>query len=113
MANLTNIFSNPAQPDGPDPRGGGGGGNRHNGKRAPVYYYRDKDKKEIDLFIVQDGAIYPLEFKKTASPDKTMVRNFALLEQLKMPVKEGGVVCLAETLLPIAKDINAIPVGLL
>jgi len=85
----------------------------HNGKRAPLYYYRDKDKKEIDLLIVQDGAIYPLEFKKTAAPDKAMVRNFSLLEPLKMPVKEGGIVCLTETLLPITKDINAIPAGLL
>jgi predicted AAA+ superfamily ATPase len=31
----------------------------HNGKRAPLYYYRDKDKKEIDLLIVQDDVIYP------------------------------------------------------
>lgn len=85
----------------------------HNGRRAPLYYYRDKDKKEIDLLIVQDGAAYPLEFKKTAAPDKAMARNFGLLEPLKMPVKEGGIVCLAETLLPIAKGVSAIPVGLL
>jgi len=23
----------------------------HNGKRAPIFFYRDKDKKEIDLII--------------------------------------------------------------
>jgi predicted AAA+ superfamily ATPase len=85
----------------------------HNGKRAPLYYYRDKDKKEIDLLIVQDETIYPLEFKKSASPDMWMVRHFGLLEQLKKPVKEGGVICLAETLLPITKETHAIPVGLL
>ncbi|MDR1489129.1 MAG: ATP-binding protein, partial [Desulfovibrio sp.] len=27
----------------------------HNGLRPPFYYYRDKDKKEIDLLIIQDG----------------------------------------------------------
>ncbi len=85
----------------------------HNGKRAPLYYYRDKDKKEVDLLIVQDGMIYPLEIKKTASPDKRTVRHFSLLEQLKKPVKEGGVICLSETLLPITKTASSIPVGLL
>ncbi|MDL2226644.1 ATP-binding protein [Deltaproteobacteria bacterium OttesenSCG-928-M10] len=45
-----------------------------NGLRPPFYYYRDKDQKEIDLLIIQDGTVYPLECKKTASPDKNDVR---------------------------------------
>ncbi|RIK92757.1 MAG: ATPase [Proteobacteria bacterium] len=85
----------------------------HNGKRAPLYYYRDKDKKEIDLLIVRDETIYPLEFKKTAAPGKDSLRQFKTLGQLRKPIAEGGVICLAETLLPLAKDLNAIPVGLL
>lgn len=85
----------------------------HNGKRAPLYYYRDKDKKEIDLLIVRDETIYPLEFKKTAAPDKDALRHFKALTSLGKLIAEGGVICLAETLLPLAKDLNAIPVGLL
>ena len=85
----------------------------HNGKRAPLYYYRDKDKKEIDLLVVQDNTIYPLEFKKTGSPDKSMVKQFGLLEPLKKDVAEGGVICLSSTLLPLTQKTNAIPVGIL
>lgn len=85
----------------------------HNGKRAPLYYYRDKDKKEIDLLIVRDDSLYPLEIKKSASPDKSMIRNFNLLDQVKKPIKEGGVVCLCDTLLPITEDNSAIPVWML
>ena len=48
----------------------------HHGKRAPFTYYRDKDQKEIDLLVVQDGMAYPLEMKKTASPGKDDVRHF-------------------------------------
>jgi len=84
----------------------------HNGKRAPLYYYRDKDKKEIDLLILRDKTFYPLEFKKTASPNKDSMRHFKVLEQLNSPIGEGGVICLADTLLPIAKNVSAIPVGL-
>lgn len=85
----------------------------HNGKHAPLYYYRDKDKKEIDLLIIQDEIIYPLEFKKTAAPDKNATKNFHLLKQLKKTIGQGGVICLCETLLPISKETNAIPVGML
>ena len=38
------------------------------GKQPSIYYYRDKDGKEIDLLLVQDQAIYPVEIKKSASP---------------------------------------------
>jgi len=85
----------------------------HNGKRAPIYYYRDKDKKEIDLLIVQDDIIYPLEFKKTASPGKDDVRHFNLLANTGKKIGEGGVICLAKTLLPITSQTNIIPVGML
>jgi predicted AAA+ superfamily ATPase len=85
----------------------------HNGRRAPFYYYRDKDQKEIDLLIVQDGAIYPLEFKKTASPDKGAVRHFQVLEKLKMPIGPGGVICLAAQSLPLTNKAWSIPVGLI
>jgi hypothetical protein len=62
---------------------------------------------------VQDETIYPLEFKKSCAPYKSMVRHFGLLDQLKMPVKQGGIICLSETLLPITENVSAIPVGLL
>ena len=85
----------------------------HNGLRAPFYYYRDKDQKEIDLLIVQDGIVYPLEFKKTASPGKHDVRHFQALERLKMTIGPGGVICLAEQSLPLVPSAQSIPFNLL
>jgi predicted AAA+ superfamily ATPase len=83
----------------------------HNGRSAPFYFYRDKDQKEIDLLIIQDNTVYPLEFKKTASPDKGAVRHFKLLEKYKIKVGPGGVVCLASQALPLTPDFFSIPVG--
>ena len=85
----------------------------HRGKQAPFYYYRDKDKKEIDLLIVQDNAVHPLEFKKSASPGRDAARHFGALARLGRPVGEGGVVCLAESSLPLAEGVVTIPVGAL
>jgi len=83
----------------------------HNGRRAPFYYYRDKDQKEIDLIIFQDGVIYPLEFKKTALPTQNDVRHFKTLTRLKTPVGPGGVICLAPAALPLGDSIFIIPVS--
>ncbi len=83
----------------------------HNGLRAPFYYYRDTDQKEIDLLIVQDGTVYPLEFKKTASPDKSAIRHFAVLEKLGMPVGMGAVICLVKQALPLSEGVWSVPVG--
>jgi len=85
----------------------------HNGLRAPFYYYRDKDQKEIDLLIVRDGTVYPLEFKKTASPGKNDVRHFQVLDKLKMPIGPGGVICLAGSSLPLTESASSIPVSLI
>ena len=83
----------------------------HNGRRAPFYYYRDKDQKEIDLLIVQDGLVYPLEIKKTASPGKNDVRHFQSLEKLKLPIGPGGVICLVGQSLPLTPSAHSIPIS--
>ncbi len=86
---------------------------RHNGRMAPFYYYRDRDGKEIDLLILRDGAIYPLEIKKTASPNKNHVRHFRVLKKLNMPIGPGGVICLSEQFLPLTETAMSIPVSAL
>ncbi len=81
----------------------------HAGRRVPFYYYRDKDQREIDLLIVQDGIAYPLEIKKTSSPGKDDVRHFGALERLDLPVGPGGVICLVEQSLPLTASTQSIP----
>ncbi len=83
----------------------------HNGREAPFFYYRDKDKNEIDLLIVQDGVVHPLEIKKTASPSSTDVRHFSALDRIGLPVGSGGVICLAERSLPLEHMFRSMPIG--
>ncbi len=85
----------------------------HNGQRAPLYFYRDKDKKEINLLIIRNGMIYPLEFKKSTSPGKDGIRHFNVLKKLKMPLGPGGVICLAEQPLPLTNTAQVIPIATL
>ena len=91
------------------------------GRVPPVYYYRDKDQKEIDLLILQDGTLHSIESKKSASPGKDSVKHFNVLEpltapekfgelsQLKMNIGAGAVICMANDLLPIDKKNWIVP----
>jgi hypothetical protein len=85
----------------------------HNGKKAPLYFYRDKDGKEIDLLIVQDDIIYPLEFKKTANPHLNNVQSFNILKKFNKTLGPGGVICLIPQWIPLSQTVSAIPVGIL
>ncbi len=60
------------------------------------FFYRDKDQKEIDLLILRDGMVYPLEIKKSAMPKKEDVRHFPILSKTRLPIGSGGVICLSE-----------------
>lgn len=68
-------------------------------------------QKEVDLLIIQDGTVHPLEIKKTASPRKEAVRHFQVLEKLGLPVGLGGVLCLAREDLPLTDKAWLVPVG--
>ena len=81
----------------------------HAGKEAFFTFYRDKDKKEIDVLIEQDGRLFPVEFKKTARPDKHMATQFSKLGKLKLPRGHGGIVCLTQNWMPITDKVDAIP----
>jgi len=81
----------------------------HNGIKENFFFYRDKDTKEIDLLIIKDGKIFPLEFKKSASPKKDHIKNFLLLNKLNVPIGEGGLICLCDNYIPLSENITAIP----
>lgn len=85
----------------------------HNGEQAFFYFYRDKDQKEIDLLIDRDGKLYPVEFKKTATPSRHAADAFSTLERLNRPVGHGGVVCLRSSDVPLSDNADAIPIGYL
>ena len=95
------------------------------GKETPIFYYRDKDQKEIDLLLYQNGVLSPIEIKKSASPGKIAIKNFKVLEpvtkesafgsleSLKVEIGTGSVVCMANDLLPVDEKNWYVPVWLI
>ena len=77
----------------------------------PLYFYRDKDKYEIDLLIVLDGKLYPVEIKKTATPSLADAKNFFVTEHIKgVEVQPPVIVCNTATVSMVKKNLFAIPV---
>ena len=85
----------------------------HRVRPAPFYFYRDRDKREIDLVIEADGRLHPVEFKKTARPSRTDTRHFETLRRFPAGMGPGAVVCLRESAMHLGSDLLAIPAGLL
>lgn len=77
-----------------------------------LYYYRDIDKKEVDLLLVKNGSIYPVEIKKGISPNKP-TKNFKVLEKYKMPIKRGMIIDNAEKIRALNDNAFVFPVSLL
>jgi hypothetical protein len=85
----------------------------HQGLQPLMYYYRDKDKREIDLILEQNQTLYPVEIKKSASLKKDWVKHFAFLSKLNNTVGDGAVICMTSTPLPLDETNMALPVTVL
>ncbi len=83
----------------------------HRLQSPQLYFYRDKDGKEVDFLFVKDGALHPVEVKLGASPRRDWVRHFAALERFKERLGEGAVISLYPEQVPLTATVNAVPVG--
>lgn len=82
------------------------------GKRTDYYYYRDVDKREIDLLLVIGDQVWPIEIKRNKLPEKPD-RYFGLLEKLGLTVQTGLCICLSDALVPYSRECILCPVTLL
>ncbi|MCC8060579.1 MAG: ATP-binding protein [Clostridiales bacterium] len=78
-----------------------------------LYYYRDRDAKEIDGIIEADGMLSPLEIKKTAIPDRRPLRAFGVIDRAPMRLGTGAVLCMAEQLGAFDRNNLIIPIWMI
>ena len=82
------------------------------GKPVDLFYYRDIDKKEIDLLVVEGNRMYPIEIKKGKEPSKPD-KNFGVLQQFKMDVQPGIILCMSDELIPYNRESWYCPISVL
>ena len=83
------------------------------GKDPYMYYYRDKDAKEIDVVLEHDGILNPIEIKKTSNPGTELTKVFGLLDKASTPRSKGAVVCMKPALGAIDRDNYIVPVWMI
>lgn len=83
------------------------------GREPYLYYYRDRDAKEIDVIIEGDGKLFPLEIKKTAMPDRRIVKTFGVIDKSPLKIGAGAVLCMADKLGAFDKDNLIVPIWMI
>ena len=80
------------------------------GKEEDFYFLRDSNDREIDLLIFQNNTLFPIEIKQHMNPTPKDIKHFAMLDSIKNAnIGEGGVLCLAQDLLPLTDKHKIIP----
>lgn len=80
------------------------------GMEPYLYYYRDKDAREIDIVLEHDGVLNPVEIKKTSNPGTELVKVFELLDKASVSRSKGAVICMKPGLGMIDRDNYIVPV---
>lgn len=86
---------------------------QNDGQEPFLYYYRDKDAREIDLLLEQDGKLFPIEIKKMASPPKKLTKVFELIDKSPLERGTGAVLCMVDRLGAFDHDNLIVPISLI
>lgn len=82
------------------------------GVEIDLYYYRDINRKEIELLMVQGNTLYPIEIKKSKNPSDPD-KNLKALDKFKMEVKPMLVLCMTNELIPYNRDAWLCPISVI
>ena len=83
------------------------------GMEPYLYFYRDRDAKEIDVVLEGDGKLCPLEIKKTALPDKRLTRVFGVIDKGPLQLGTGAVLCMADKLSAFDRSNLIVPIWMI
>lgn len=85
----------------------------NSGKWPFIYYYRDKDAREIDIVLEHDGVLNPIEIKKSSNPGTELIKVFSLLDKSSVPRSKGAVICMKPKLSAIDRDNYIVPIWMI
>lgn len=75
-----------------------------------LYYYRDKEQKEVDLILDCDNFLYAIEIKKTSSPNSHMLKGVFHLRKQKIKIKKTSIICVSDKVSMLDEDTIIVPI---
>ena len=88
-------------------------GYQNAGLEPYLYFYRDRDAKEIDLILEGDGKLCPLEIKKTVTPDKRLLRVFDVIDRAPLQIGTGAILCMADKFSAFDREHLIVPIWMI
>ncbi len=86
---------------------------QHAGLEPYLYFYRDRDAKEIDVILESNGKLCPLEIKKTAVPDKRLTRVFGVIDKSPLKRGAGAILCMADHFSALDQENLIVPIWMI
>lgn len=86
---------------------------QNHARECLLWYYRDKEMREIDMIMESDGMLHPLEIKRSVNPGKELIRAFDILNKSSTARGKGGLLCMRPTLSAINSDHYIIPIWMI
>jgi predicted AAA+ superfamily ATPase len=83
------------------------------GIEPSMYYYRDRDTKEIDVILEGDGKLFPIEIKRTATPSVHLTRTFKVIDKSPLIRGTSAVLCTTDKLAAFNSDNLIVPIWLI
>lgn len=81
---------------------------------VPITFYRDKDMVEIDIVVENEGVLYPVEVKKSASPKPSMGKNLSMIDRAEGYITGQKIIlCLVDKKMYLNEDLIAYPISAL
>jgi len=78
-----------------------------------IYYYRDKEKREIDIIIEEGGSLFPIEIKATTNPNKSMMSNFETVSRIiKKEFSNVALICMYDKIIKFSDKCFAINIDM-
>lgn len=87
---------------------------RNCGGQVDFSFYRDRQGREVDLVVKKGQEVTLIEVKRTASPDKSMAKNFSAVKVNPPEVLgPGAIFCSVDKVRLLAENLLAVPIGLI
>ncbi len=75
-----------------------------------LYYYRDKEQKEVGLILDCDNSLYAIEIKKTSNPKAHMLKGVFHLRKQKIEIKKTAIICVSDKVSMLDENTLIVPI---
>lgn len=83
----------------------------NNGINPHFYYYRDNNRNEIDLIIINKGILHRIECKSGINYNMSAVKGFKQLDQTNYEKGKSVIICNTDSVYPLDDDVYVLPIA--